>query len=103
MRLIEHEVPTYGLVHLLDLPDEQLEIIELLIEEDSPVAGKRVADLDMPAGSLLISVLREGRGRVPTGETVLEAGDEILAVLEASVEDELSAFFGMAGDEPTDD
>jgi trk system potassium uptake protein TrkA len=95
LRLIEHEVPSFGLVHLLDLPDEQLEIIELLIEDDSPVAGKRVADLDMPDGSLLISVLREGSGRVPTGDTVLEAGDEILAVLEASVEDEVTAFFGM--------
>lgn len=99
LRLIEHEVPSYGLVHLLDLPDEQLEIIELMIEDDSPVAGKRVADLNMPRGSLLISVLREGSGRVPTGDTVLAAGDEILAVLEASVEGEVTAFFGVPEDE----
>jgi len=99
LRLIEHEVPSYGLVHLLDLPDEQLEIIELGIEEGSPVAGMRVADLDMPAGSLLISVLRDGRGTVPTGETVLEAGDEILAVLEESVEAEVTTFFGVPEDE----
>ena len=31
LRLIEHEVPDYGLVHLLDLRDEQLEIIEVEI------------------------------------------------------------------------
>ena len=42
LRLIEHEVPKYGLVHLLDLPQERLEIIELLLGEDSPV--------DRPAG-----------------------------------------------------
>jgi len=59
----------------------------------------RVADLDMPAGSLLISVLRDGRGTVPTGETVLEAGDEILAVLEESVEAEVTTFFGVPEDE----
>ncbi|MBA2346791.1 MAG: NAD-binding protein, partial [Solirubrobacterales bacterium] len=29
LRLIEHEVPSYGLVHLLDLHDEKLEIIEV--------------------------------------------------------------------------
>ncbi len=29
LRLIEHEVPQYGLVHLLDLPGERLEIIEI--------------------------------------------------------------------------
>src|SRR5919198_5165792 len=29
LRLIEHEVPEYGLVHLLDLPEQKLEIIEM--------------------------------------------------------------------------
>ena len=29
LRLIEHEVPRYGLVHLLDLQEERLEIIEM--------------------------------------------------------------------------
>ena len=33
LRLIEHEVPKYGLVHLLDLPEERLEIIELEVAE----------------------------------------------------------------------
>src|SRR6059036_3812213 len=39
LRLIEHEVPQYGLVHLLDLPQERLEIIERLLGEESPVRG----------------------------------------------------------------
>ena len=45
LRLIEHEVPEYGLVHLLDLPEERLEIIEMLLGDDSQVAGRRVGDL----------------------------------------------------------
>src|SRR5580698_7269703 len=40
LRLIEHEVPSYGLVHLLDLRDEQLEIIEVEVTSSSPAAGK---------------------------------------------------------------
>ena len=96
LRLLEHEVPDYGLVHLLDLPEERLEIIEMLLPEDSRVSGKRVADLTMPEGSLLISVLREGRGFVPGPDTVLEAGDEVLAVLDPGLEEELKQFFGSA-------
>ena len=65
LRLLEHEVPGYGLVHLLDLPEERLEIIEMLLSDESRAAGQRVGDLDMPEGSLLISVLREGKGFVP--------------------------------------
>src|ERR671916_2748364 len=45
LRLIEHEVPEYGLIHLLDLPEERLEIIEMLLGQDSPVTGQRVGDL----------------------------------------------------------
>lgn len=95
LRLIEHEVPRHGLIHLLDLPEERLEIIELELSERSPVVGRRVSELEMPRGSLLISVLREGRGFVPGADTVLQAGDEVLAVLESDVEKELTAYLGV--------
>jgi trk system potassium uptake protein len=97
LRLIEHEVPEYGLVHLLDLPEERLEIIEMELSEDSRVAGSRVGELEMPEGSLLISILRGGEGFVPGPETVLEAGDEVLAVLDPGLEEELKIFFGGDG------
>ena len=63
----------------------------MLLAEDARVAGQRVGDLNMPEGSLLISVLREGEGFVPGPETVLEAGDEVLAVLDPGLEEELKA------------
>jgi trk system potassium uptake protein TrkA len=97
LRLIEHEVPEYGLIHLLDLKEEQLEIIEMLLGRESPVTGRRVSDLSMPEGSLLISVLRDGRGFVPGPDTVLEAGDEVLAVLDPGREDDLKELFGPIG------
>jgi trk system potassium uptake protein TrkA len=97
LRLIEHEVPEYGLVHLLDLPEQRLEIIELLLPENSRAAGVRVGDLEMPEGSLLISVLRESGGFVPGPDTVLEVGDEILAVLDPRVEEDLTDYFAPDG------
>jgi trk system potassium uptake protein TrkA len=100
LRLIEHEVPEYGLVHLLDLPEQRLEIIEMLLPEDSKAHGVRVSDLEMPEGSLLISVLRDGKGFVPGPDTVLESGDEILAVLDPTVEEDLTSYFGPDGASP---
>src|SRR5213082_1497822 len=55
LRLIEHEVPRYGLVHLLALEEERLEIIELEVAEGSVVAGRRVQDVQLSDGSLIIS------------------------------------------------
>jgi trk system potassium uptake protein len=97
LRLIEHEVPSYGLVHLLDLRDEQLEIIEIEVGEDAPAAGAQVQDVDLPDGSLIISVLRNGRGFVPKADTVIEADDEVLLVLDPGMEDRITAQFTRPG------
>jgi trk system potassium uptake protein TrkA len=94
LRLIEHEVPQYGLVHLLDFEQEQLEIIEVEVAEAAPAAGKRVADIDMPDGALVISILpKEGVGRVPKGDTVIEAGDEVMVILDPGLEADITAQF----------
>src|SRR3954452_17848438 len=91
LRLIEHEVPSYGLVHLLDLRDEQLEIIEVEVTSSSPAAGKAVQQMNLPDGSLIISVLRQGSGFVPTPETLIEAGDEVLLVLDPGLEETITS------------
>jgi trk system potassium uptake protein len=97
LRLIEHEVPEYGLVHLLDLPEQKLEIIEMQLPDNSRAAGTRVSDLQMPEGSLLISIVRNDRGFVPGPDTVLEAGDEVMAVLDPRVEEDLTSYFAPDG------
>ena len=98
LRLIEHEVPRYGLVHLLALEEERLEIIELEVQSGAPAAGLRVAEVKLPEGSLVISVLRDGRGFVPTPETVVEAGDQVLLVLDAGLEEQITPVFSHVGD-----
>jgi trk system potassium uptake protein TrkA len=93
LRLIEHEVPSYGLVHLLDLRDEHLEIIEVEVGAGAPAEGSKVGEVPLPEGSLIISVLRDGGGFVPTPETVIEAGDEVLLVLDPGLEDAITEQF----------
>jgi trk system potassium uptake protein TrkA len=97
LRLIEHEVPRYGLVHLLALEEERLEIIELEVAAEAPAAGKRVADVSLPEGTLIISVLREGGGFVPKADTVIEPGDEVLLVLDPGLEDAITPYFSAVG------
>jgi trk system potassium uptake protein len=93
LRLIEHEVPKYGLVHLLDLPQERLEIIELEVPDASPLAGRTVKDLGLPEGVLVISILRDGDGFVPAADSVVEAGDEVMLILDVALEPEITAHF----------
>ncbi len=89
MGLIEHEVPEHDLVHLLELRRENLEIVEVQIDKDSPVAGKRVEQLKVPDGARLISVMRNGQSEIAVGSTELRPGDQVLAILQPGKEDEL--------------
>src|SRR5437588_8908721 len=89
LALVEHEVPEHELVHLLELRKENLEIVEVQIDKDSPSAGKKVERLSLPDGARLISVMRNGRAEIADGSTELQAGDQVLAILQPGKEDEL--------------
>jgi trk system potassium uptake protein TrkA len=86
--LIEHEVPAHELIHLLELKKENLEIVEVEIEPGAPAAGKRVDELSLE-NARLISVLRDGTAEIAVGSTKLQAGDQVLAILEPGQEDDL--------------
>src|SRR5581483_1963163 len=89
MGLIEHEVPEHGLIHLLDLKKENLEIVEITVGDKAACAGKTIRQVTLPEGSRLISIVRDGKAAIPEESTQLEPGDSVLAILEPGKEDEL--------------
>jgi CIC family chloride channel protein len=56
-------------------------VLELIVQADSPFAGKLVKELGLPAGCILVTRRRGLRDTVPTANTRLEAGDHITAVV----------------------
>lgn len=82
LSLIEHEVvPSDRLVHLLSLKEQNLEIVEVAISPRSPAKDKVISDLELPQGALIISILRGTQSIVPSGSTILEEDDRVLAIL----------------------
>ena len=93
LSLIEHEVPQHSLVHLFSLRRENLDIMEIGVVGESRADGLAVGELPMPAGTLLVSVLRRRVGRVATPDTVLEAGDQVVVIAEPGQESALMEIF----------
>ena len=89
MALIEHEVPQHGLIHLLELRKENLEIVEVTVGEQAACTGKLIGQVVLPEGARLISVVRDGKPSLPEDSMRLVAGDSVLAILEPGKEDEL--------------
>jgi trk system potassium uptake protein TrkA len=89
LALIQHEVPEHELVHLLELRKENLEIVEVEVGSGASAAGKRIEQLRLPPTARLISVMRNGKAEIAVGSTELQAGDQVLAILEPGSEEEL--------------
>ena len=65
----------------------RVEILEVEIAEDAPAAGKSLAEIRLPQGSLII-VDADG-DRIGGPETVLEPGERFLVAVEEAVTDEV--------------
>jgi trk system potassium uptake protein TrkA len=87
--LVEHEVPEHGLVKLLELRREGLEVVELQVSPEAPAAGKRVAGLSLPDEVRLVSITRNGVAEVAGLDTVIRPGDQVIAILTPGLEDRL--------------
>ncbi len=79
-KVIEEEIGLGELVTLLKLNRGEAALIDLRLPESSPARGKAIRDLQLPGDTVIASIIREGKLVIPRGETVLEAGDEVLAV-----------------------
>lgn len=89
LSLIEHEVPDHRVVNMLNLRHENLEIIELNVTAASPIVGMPIAKIRMPKNARLISVTRDNQSTIAVGDTVVQPGDRVMAILEPSREEEL--------------
>ena len=69
-------------MRLLQLQEEGLEVVEVQIEPNSPVAGSRVGGVRLPEGSRLVSVFRHGRTELVDDKTVIRPGDQVLAIVQ---------------------
>lgn len=61
------------------------ESIEFVIPEDSSIEGVALMDLHMPVGSVIGLLERNGDLHIPTGTTVLHAGDKLVVFAAADV------------------
>ena len=77
--LVEEAVSVGSLVRLLQFRDAQL--VEVTLADDSPAAKQGIAELGIPRDATVVAVVRESHVIVPRGDTVLQAGDEVLVLV----------------------
>ncbi|MEV6230561.1 TrkA family potassium uptake protein [Saccharopolyspora shandongensis] len=89
--MVEEAVNVGDLVRLMTLRQGQANLVEVTLPDSTPLAGRRVRDLNLPSDAALVTILRGGRVIVPQADDPLEAGDEMLFVAIADVEQQIRA------------
>lgn len=78
---------------LLRLSEEKYSIVQFEIKGNSPSVGKCILDLDLPEESLVISISRNKKLQICKGNTILQAGDHLIALVKDSVNEEFKKHF----------
>jgi trk system potassium uptake protein TrkA len=89
LHLIEQRIDISGLTHLMTLRHDEIEIVEVRVGAGSPVVGRTLAEVTLPPDCVLSAIARGDQVVVPTGQTRIEAGDEVIAVTRFEREAEL--------------
>lgn len=79
-QMMENVLPLNGMRIFSIFQQGDVEIVEVELGPDSPVAGSRVMDLRLPEECVLITVIQGGRISFPRGPTVLQVGDRVFAL-----------------------
>ncbi|MGB9723057.1 MAG: potassium channel family protein [Chloroflexia bacterium] len=87
---IEQVIPSESLVHLLTLRNVGVSFVELEVPAGSPALGRPLKELGIPDDCIFPLVIRGGREAIiPYGETVLQTGDQVIAVTSERSEETL--------------
>jgi trk system potassium uptake protein TrkA len=84
--LVEEAVSVGSLVRLLQFERGNAHLVEVTLAEDSPAAGTSLVDLRFPRDATVVAVVRGDRLVVPRGDTVLDAGDEVMVLVTGDAE-----------------
>ena len=89
LNLIGQAIPERSFIHLMNLRYAGLAIVEASITDRSPVANLTISQVDLPVSCAIAAIARGKEVIVPQPDTVIEVGDEIIAVTTLEQESEL--------------
>ncbi len=96
-KLIEEEMSLGDMMTLLKLRRSNYLLVEEKIYEGAQAVDKAIKDLPLTEHSIISAILRHGEMVLPRGNTILQAGDEVLALVDDDGRERLARLLGRPG------
>ncbi len=93
-KLIAEEMSLGDMITLVKLRKGQYALVEEKVDPESSVVGQMLKDLRLPEQCIFVAVLRKEGMLIPHGELILQAADEVLALIHSSQATQLAALLG---------
>jgi trk/ktr system potassium uptake protein len=78
--LIEQWTSLEQITNLLPVAEGRVNVTEIVLNGESPVAGKHLKDVELPENALVAVVIRDNQPIVPRGATQLMEGDRVVLI-----------------------
>jgi trk system potassium uptake protein TrkA len=78
--LIEQRASLEQITNLLPVGEGRVNVTEIVLDAQSPVAGKLLRDVELPENALIAVVIRDNRPIVPRGANDLQPGDRLVLI-----------------------
>ena len=79
-KIIEEEVSFEDFINLMTFKRGKLALVRVDLSSDSPIIDKCVKDVVLPENSVFVTIVRGESIIVPRGDTVLQKGDDVVAL-----------------------
>ena len=86
---IESESKMDNFIRSLSLMDSKIEMSEIVIDEQSEVANKKLKDIRFPQPAQLCCIYRNPSVIIPNGNTLIKPGDRVVAIYAPEVKEKL--------------
>ncbi len=97
-KLIEEEMSIGDMMTMLKIRRGKYSLVEEKIAPGARAIGIAIKDLPMPDHCIISGILRHGEMVLPRGVTVLEEGDEVLALVDDTSREALAKLLGRPED-----
>lgn len=91
LSLIEKEIPHHTILSLVTLRQAGLKFVEVSVPRPSPAQGKTLAELKLPEECNIVLIVRGPEEILPTGDTTIQAEDQVFALVKGAGEVALHA------------
>jgi trk system potassium uptake protein TrkA len=89
-RLTAEEMSLGDMMTMLKIRRGKYSIVEEKIAPGAPIIGRAIKDLTFPNNCVISGIIRHGDIVLPRGTTILEEGDEVLALVDDPAREQLA-------------